>query len=50
MSEETKKALEWLLQRWPDQNDALRAYSMNMVIFIAQTCSDYQAHCVKNQE
>lgn len=39
-----KESLEWLLQRWPDQNDILRSYPLNLVMFIAQMCDEYSTH------
>ena len=43
MNEETRKALDWLLNRWPNENDTLRSYPINMVVFIASMCAEYRA-------
>jgi hypothetical protein len=50
MNEETRKALDWLMNRWPCQNDIIRSYPFNMVIFIAEQCVAYRKAEVTAEE
>lgn len=41
MNKKTMEALDWLMSTFPNHDDLIRAYPMNMVIFIAQCMAKY---------